>query len=62
MPYGSGPETKAKALAESIESLLTQPDNARTMGEQGRRAVTEKFSVGRMADGILEVLEEISLS
>ena len=37
------------ALADAIESLLLDPARARALGEAGRRAVAEKFSVETMA-------------
>jgi glycosyltransferase involved in cell wall biosynthesis len=37
------------ALAAAIESLLADPPRARALGEAGRKAVAEKFSVERMA-------------
>lgn len=46
-----------QALAETIEGLLCDPDRARTMGDQGRQAVREKFSVEVMAAGVLRVFE-----
>lgn len=48
-----------QSLAEAIEELLGDPDRARAMGERGRQAVRGKFSVERMADGVLQVLEKI---
>lgn len=45
------------SLAAAIEDLLSDPENARTIGEQGRRAVHERFSVKQMAAGVLRVLE-----
>jgi glycosyltransferase involved in cell wall biosynthesis len=37
------------ALADAIESLLLDPARARALGESGRKAVAEKFSVETMA-------------
>ena len=48
-----------QALAAAIEELLRNPEAARTMGERGRQAVMEKFSVERMADGVLQVLNQV---
>ena len=44
-----------EALAASIDQLLTHPEQARDLGEKGRRAVTEKFTVERMATDLVEV-------
>jgi glycosyltransferase involved in cell wall biosynthesis len=41
------------ALADAVEALLTDPERARALGEQGRRAVHEKFGVERMAREVL---------
>jgi glycosyltransferase involved in cell wall biosynthesis len=43
------------SLAEAIESLLLNPEQARKLGETGRRAVFERFSAESMAKGMLEV-------
>ncbi len=48
-----------QALATAIEELLRNPEAARAMGERGRQAVVEKFSVERMADGVLRVLNQV---
>jgi glycosyltransferase involved in cell wall biosynthesis len=45
------------ALAEAIESLLLEPERARALGEAGRRAVAERYSVDRMTEGALQVFE-----
>jgi glycosyltransferase involved in cell wall biosynthesis len=37
------------ALAHALHSLLVDPARARALGEQGRRAVHERFSGARMA-------------
>jgi glycosyltransferase involved in cell wall biosynthesis len=47
------------ALAAAIEELLRNPEAARAMGARGRQAVMEKFSVERMADGVLRVLQQV---
>ncbi len=40
----------ANSLADKIEALLLNPSRARELGETGRRAVFEKFSVAHMAE------------
>ena len=47
------------SLAEKIAGLLAHPDEARAMGLRGRRAVEESFTVDRMTDSVLAVLEDI---
>ncbi len=44
-----------QALAEGIESLLKDPQRARTLGRRGREAVLSEFSAERMAENFLEV-------
>lgn len=45
------------AYADAIESLLLDPARARALGQQGRRAVFERFSVERMAREVAAVLQ-----
>ena len=49
------------SLATAIEKLLLNPECARELGKQGRKAVLEKFSVERMASEVVRVLEEVAL-
>jgi glycosyltransferase involved in cell wall biosynthesis len=46
-----------KALADAIEQLLLNPQQARALGEAGRKAVFERFSAEAMAKESLRVLE-----
>lgn len=41
------------AYADALESLLSQPTKARQLGEAGRQAVREKFSIEVMAENII---------
>jgi len=50
-------EANAKALADAIESLLQDGARARTLGDTGRRAVLQRFTVQRMAKDVLTVYE-----
>ena len=43
----------AKALADAIESLLLELERARALGEAGRRAVFERFSIEAMTDEVV---------
>ncbi|HXP62203.1 MAG TPA: glycosyltransferase family 4 protein [Dongiaceae bacterium] len=45
-----------ESLAQALETLLLAPERARALGESGRRAVFERFSARRMAEGMLEVI------
>jgi len=44
-----------RSLAEGIVHLLRHPDEARAMGERGRRVVQERFTAERMAAEFLSV-------
>jgi glycosyltransferase involved in cell wall biosynthesis len=45
-------------LARALDELLADPERARTLGARGREAVLERFTVERMARGVLAVFEE----
>jgi glycosyltransferase involved in cell wall biosynthesis len=47
------------ALAAVIEDLLLDPARARALGENGRRAVFDKFSAQAMAEATLEVFGQL---
>jgi glycosyltransferase involved in cell wall biosynthesis len=49
-----------KALADALEKLLQNPEQARSLGEAGRKAVEEKFNAGRMADETLKAFQEFT--
>jgi glycosyltransferase involved in cell wall biosynthesis len=48
-----------KALAEAIESLLSNRILATGLGEAGRKAVQEKFGIERMARDVVELFEQV---
>ncbi|MHC4324699.1 MAG: glycosyltransferase family 4 protein [Planctomycetota bacterium] len=48
------------ALAETISSLLLDPDKARTLGEQGRAAVSEKFNIEQTAGQMVRIYGQIA--
>jgi glycosyltransferase involved in cell wall biosynthesis len=48
-----------ESLALALETLLLAPEQARALGERGRKAVCEKFSAQRMAEGMLEVIQTL---
>ncbi len=50
----------AEALATAIEKLLLNPEHARELGKQGRKAVLENFSVERMAYDVVGILEKVA--
>lgn len=41
-----------RSLAEALEQLLADPARARALGEEGRRAVRERFTLERMAGDV----------
>jgi glycosyltransferase involved in cell wall biosynthesis len=47
------------SLAEKINYLLQHSEEASTMGERGRMAVQENFSIEKMATNVLRVLEQV---
>ena len=48
-----------KEIAKAIEYLLTHPEEARRMGENGRRAVLEKYNWEQESEKLLAVYEEL---
>ncbi len=53
------PPENPEALAEALEYVLTHPDEARRMGEAGRRRVEEHFTVEAMVRKHVEVYERV---
>ncbi|MEM1589753.1 MAG: glycosyltransferase [Thermoproteota archaeon] len=51
-----------KAITEAITFLITHPEEARMMGENGRRAVEEKYNWEREAKKLLTLYEELLAS
>lgn len=45
----------AGTLADAMEHVLRKPEEIRAVGQRGRAAVLERFTVERMADGMAEV-------
>ncbi len=52
-------EANAASLAAAIEALLLNPTRLRALGETGRRAVGERFTVGRMAAEVASLCEAL---
>ncbi len=48
-----------RKIAEAIEYLLTHPEEARRMGENGRQAVEEKFNWEKEGKKLLRLYEEV---
>ena len=46
-------------LVETLQAILTNPDQARTLGKKGREAVNEHFGVDAMAQNILAVYKDM---
>jgi len=53
------PEGDIGALAESIERLLNNPDEREALAQRGRQRVLEKYTWGRIAQRLADVLLEI---
>ncbi|MDN5339315.1 MAG: hypothetical protein PWQ30_424 [Euryarchaeota archaeon] len=51
--------TDPDAIAEAIVYLLEHPDEAQRMGENGRKAVLERYNWGEMEKRLLEVYRQI---
>lgn len=52
--------TKPAALADAIESLALNSKKARELGETGRIAVNQKFTVDQMAKNVAKVFNEVT--
>lgn len=50
------------ALADTLETLLLNPAQARALGEAGQRRVLEKFNVETMAQNILSTFQQSGLN
>lgn len=48
-----------KEIAEAIEYLFMHPEEARIMGENGRRAVVEKYNWEREGEKLIKLYEEL---
>jgi len=46
-------------IAQAIEYLITHPEEARKMGENGRRAVEEKYNWEKEAQKLLALYEQL---
>jgi len=53
------PNTGEK-LASAMASLLSDPDKLRKLGDQGRKAVLENFSMDQMAKNIAGIYKDVS--
>ena len=53
------PNNAAK-LAAALESLLLKPDYAKKLGEQGRKAVFEKFNIEQTAAELVRIYQSIA--
>jgi len=50
-----------QALANALESLLLNPDHIRELGNQGRKSVKEKFTIERMAEEFIDVMNKVTI-
>lgn len=53
------PPNDAGALAERICHVLSHPEEARIMGEKGRRRALDHFSLERLVNQMAEIFEEV---
>jgi mannosyltransferase len=53
------PPGDVTALARAITRILTRPDLAATMGQEGRARVRERFTVQEYVDGVQAVYREV---
>jgi len=51
--------TKPEEIAKAIKYLITHPDEAKKMGENGRKAVLEKYNWEKESEKLLNVYKEI---
>ena len=51
--------TNPKEIAEAIEYLIEHPDEAKQMGENGRKAVLEKYNWEHEEKKLLRIYEEL---
>jgi glycosyltransferase involved in cell wall biosynthesis len=49
----------AEALAEALEPLLLDPEHARQLGEQGQKAVYEKFDIKQTARDLMRIYAKV---
>ena len=48
-----------RALADALEALLGDPQRARQLGQRGRKAVLESFSIERTAESCAQVYQQL---
>jgi glycosyltransferase involved in cell wall biosynthesis len=53
------PVGNAGKLADALLALLRDPDRARAMGQAGRKRVLERFTMGRMIEGMERFYERL---
>jgi glycosyltransferase involved in cell wall biosynthesis len=56
---GANDVESAAALADALAALLTQPAEARTMGERGRTAVHRGFTIEKLARNLVHATREM---
>lgn len=49
-----------QVLANALESLLLNPDHIRELGNQGRKSVKENFTIERMAEEFMDVMNKVT--
>jgi glycosyltransferase involved in cell wall biosynthesis len=54
-PAGKSDAESSAALAAALLELLRAPERARTLGDAGRKAVMQDFSMTRLATRLVEL-------
>ncbi|HSI12759.1 MAG TPA: glycosyltransferase family 4 protein [Chthoniobacter sp.] len=52
-------DINAERLTDTLESLLTDPEKARALGESGRAAVQREYTIGRLAERLVAITREM---
>jgi glycosyltransferase involved in cell wall biosynthesis len=53
------PPKDAQALAQAVIHILTHPDLARSMGQEGRTRVEQRFGTRQYVDGVQAMYDEV---
>jgi len=58
-PVGANESESAEHLADALEALLATPEEARTLGAQGRAAAERDYTIGRLAERLVAATREM---
>ena len=56
------PPAQPDRLAEALRTILTNPERAWQMGQQGRQRVADRFTIQRMLDELEALFERLAAS